>query len=134
MKHLVLDTNIFVIILSQRSAYHWLLQDIMNGRFTVSVTTDILLEYEEVLALKYNRAIAQTFVAGLLDLPNVHLITVYFRWNIITIDPDDNKFIDCAVAAGADVLITEDGHFDVLKQRSFPQVPIASLGELSLIV
>ncbi len=87
MKHIVLDTNIFVIILSQHSAYHWLLQDIMSGRYTVSVTTDILLEYEEVLAVKYSRAIAQTFIAGLLDLPNVHLITVYFRWNIITIRP-----------------------------------------------
>ena len=131
IQHLVLDTNVLVMILSERSAYHWLLQDLMNGIYQISLTTEILLEYEEVLAAKYHRSIAQTFIASLLDLPNVHRIDVYFRWNLITIDPDDNKFVDCAIAAGADVLITEDGHFDMLKKLSFPRVPIASLQEFT---
>ncbi len=132
MKHLVLDTNVLVIILSKRSAYHWLLQDVLNGAYHLSLTTEILLEYEEVLSAKYHRSIAQTFIASLVDLPNVHLINIYFRWNLITIDPDDNKFVDCAIAAGADVLITEDGHFDVLKKLSFPIMPVASLEEFSM--
>lgn len=32
------------------------------------------------------------------------------------IDPDDNKFIDCYVAAYADYLVTNDNHFNVLQQ------------------
>jgi len=46
----------------------------------------------------------------------------YFEWNIVENDPDDNKFIDCAVAANADYIVTEDKHFNILKNISFPSV------------
>ncbi|RZJ58302.1 MAG: PIN domain-containing protein [Hymenobacter sp.] len=41
-------------------------------------------------------------------------------------DPDDNKFVDVAIAANADLLITNDKHFDILKQIEFPRVSIIS--------
>lgn len=37
-------------------------------------------------------------------------------------DPDDNKFFDCAVAANADYLISEDNHFNILNKIDFPLV------------
>jgi uncharacterized protein len=48
---------------------------------------------------------------------------------LITIDPDDNKFVDCAIAAGADYIITNDHHFDILAQISFPEVRVCSAEE-----
>jgi predicted nucleic acid-binding protein len=48
---------------------------------------------------------------------------------IITADPDDNKFVDCAFAAGADYLVSEDSHFRVLHETPFPQLNLVTLDE-----
>lgn len=37
-------------------------------------------------------------------------------------DPDDDKFMDLAVAGNADFLVTNDRHFNVLAQTTFPLV------------
>jgi predicted nucleic acid-binding protein len=50
------------------------------------------------------------------------------------VDPDDNKFSDCAIAAGANYLVTEDKHFDVLKEIGFPQINVVSLDEFRHIL
>jgi len=46
-------------------------------------------------------------------------------------DPDDNKFVDCAVAGNAKYIVTEDSHYDVLKGLDFPKVDIIKLDESS---
>ena len=65
----------------------------------------------------------------LLNQQNVRLVDPYFRMSIITADPDDNKFVDCAFAAGADYLVSEDSHFKVLHQTPFPQLNLVTLDE-----
>ena len=44
-------------------------------------------------------------------------------------NPDDNKFVDCAFAAGADYLVSEDSHFRVLLDTPFPQLNLVTLDE-----
>ncbi|MCC5612945.1 hypothetical protein LC612_41225 [Nostoc sp. CHAB 5834] len=39
-------------------------------------------------------------------------------------DPDDDKFVDCAFAANAHCIITNDRHFKVLRKRTFPQITV----------
>lgn len=41
----------------------------------------------------------------------------------------DNKFIDCAIAANADYIVTNDKHFNVVKNIDFPKVNILSIQE-----
>ena len=53
------------------------------------------------------------------DLPNVHTVQKYFFWQLIKADPDDNKFVDCAVAVGARYLISNDNHFKVLQKYPY---------------
>nr|WP_207681806.1 PIN domain-containing protein [Desulfonema magnum] len=55
-------------------------------------------------------------LGALLKLPNVHRQTVYYHWNLISADPDDNKFADCAVSANAHYLVSNDRHFRVLEK------------------
>ncbi len=62
----------------------------------------------------------------LLLLPNVERIEPRFRWNLIAADVDDNKFVDTALMANADALVTHDAHFDVLSQVDFPHVRVIS--------
>ena len=42
---------------------------------------------------------------------NLLRVTPSFRFHVVTADPDDNIFSDCAITAGAEFLITEDSHF-----------------------
>lgn len=65
-------------------------------------------------------------VKALENSPDVLYISKYFFWNLITSDPDDNKFVDCAVAANADFIVTNDRHFKVLKKIPFPAVRVIS--------
>lgn len=67
--------------------------------------------------------------------PDVILVTRYFVWNKITVDPDDNKFVDCAVASNADYLCTEDKHFKVLdKKDEWPVVNVISANEFFVML
>ena len=58
------------------------------------------------------------------NAPNVELITNYFKWNLIIDDPDDNKFVDCAITANAKFLVSNDKHFNILKEIDFPKVEL----------
>ena len=56
-------------------------------------------------------------------------INPYFHWNLITADPDDNKFVDCAFAANASYIVSDDSLFDVLRDITFPQLLVLRLRE-----
>ena len=53
----------------------------------------------------------------------------HFRFGLIVADPDDNKFVDCAIVANAEFIVTNDSHFDVLSTISFPQVAVKGIDE-----
>ena len=118
----VIDTNVLLVILPERSKDHDLFLALLNGLYDVYVTQDILLEYEEIFAAKNGQTIARAAIELLASLPNVHFIRKYFYWNLIAADADDNKFTDCAIAADAAYLVSDDKHFNVLKTIDFPKV------------
>lgn len=101
----------------------------MEGRYTLCISHDILLEYEEIIARHTSPVLAQAVTDALLDLPNVEMITRYYHWNLIAADPDDNKFVDCALAARALFLVSEDRHFDVLKRVDFPKLAVIRIAD-----
>ena len=131
----VIDTNQLLSSISPKSTSHWLYQAIFSGRFTLCVTTDILEEYDEIIEWGFSRSdVADAVLEALINSSYVEQISVSFFWWFITVDPDDNKFSDCAIAAGADYLITEDRHFDVLREIGFPRVNVVSLEEFRQIL
>ena len=73
--------------------------------------------------------IAENVASLLLKSKNVELINPEFRWGLITADPDDNKFVDCAFAAGATYIVSDDSHFDILRDITFPQLLVLRLKE-----
>ena len=118
----VIDCNIFVMCLTSRSPYHLIFRSLVDGMFTLALTADILLEYEEIIQQKYNTATAKTFITLLNELPNVSFASHYFRWQLMTADPDDNKYCDCAIAKQASYIVSEDRHFEALKNIPFPSL------------
>ena len=120
----VLDCNILVTSLTSRSPYHNIYTALVKGKFELVVSQDILLEYEEIIQLKYGVETASSFMELLALLPNVHHTHPFYRWNLIPSDPDDNKYCDCAVSGTADFIVTEDRHFRVLASIEFPQISV----------
>jgi uncharacterized protein len=128
----VIDTNIFWVSISRSSPTHWIFKALLDSKFTLCVTNEILNEYEEIVEQKMGTEIATAIMEMLDNLPNVEFITRYYRWNLITIDPDDNPFVDCAVAVSADALITQDKHFNILKTIPFPVVNLMNYDEFKV--
>ena len=52
-----------------------------------------------------NRDYAALVVETIANAPNVEHVNPAYRFNLITSDPDDNKFVDCAVTAGATYIL-----------------------------
>ncbi len=122
----VLDTNVLLVSISRRSAHHPIFQAFEEKRYDLLVTTDILLEYEEIIGEEMSATLAQNVVKGIREASNALHIHKYYFWNLISIDPDDDKFVDCAVAGAADFVVTDDRHFRVLKKIPFPKVRVIS--------
>lgn len=131
---IVLDTNCLLQIVPRSAKHRWLFDLIKRGDIDLAITTEILAEYEEQLADFYAPVVADGVLQILDTLENVQPFRVYFKWNLIVVDPDDNKFSDCAVAASADYLVTYDRHFRVLADIEFPKIVCVTLEELKEIV
>ena len=72
---------------------------------------------------------AKNVVDLIVKSENVEQVNTYFHWNLITADPDDNKFVDCVFAAGATYIVSDDSHFEILRSITFPQLLVLKLKE-----
>ena len=99
------------------------------GKFDLCVSNDILEEYQEILEQQITPTVAENLVLLILNKQNVKLVDPHFRMGVITADPDDNKFVDCAFAANADYLVSEDSHFNILRNMPFPHLNLVTLDE-----
>ena len=70
----------------------------------------------------------------LLLLPNVIQLDTFYNWYLITSDADDNKFADCAIAANADYIVTNDKHFKVLKDIKFPAMNVVNMSQFQVLL
>jgi predicted nucleic acid-binding protein len=53
---------------------------------------------------------------------------------LIKVDVDDNKFVDCAIAANSNAIVTEDKHFNTLKDIPFPVVQVIGIASFKEII
>ncbi|MCD9189290.1 MAG: putative toxin-antitoxin system toxin component, PIN family [Pyrinomonadaceae bacterium] len=126
---IVIDTNIFIAIIGRKSPFRWIFDCLINGRIRLCVSNEILFEYREILARKTNEKIAENVIEFLSISPFVDKAEIYFNFQLIAEDEDDNKFVDCAISANAECLVSNDKHFRVLKTIDFPKVRILKLQE-----
>ena len=129
MNPVVIDTNCLLQVIARKSPYRPIWDAFLNGEFDLCVSNEILDEYQEVLEQQITPTIAENLVLLILNKKNTRFVDPHFRLNLIEADPDDNKFVDCAFAAGADYLVSEDSHFNVLRAMPFPQLNLVTLDE-----
>ncbi|MDR2907176.1 MAG: putative toxin-antitoxin system toxin component, PIN family [Bacteroidales bacterium] len=131
MRYIVLDTNCLLACISNTSEFHLVWTAFLNEEFSLCVSNEIIVEYEEILARKTSPAFAEMIVQIILNSENVVFVNPQYRFGLITIDPDDNKFVDCAIIANADYIVSQDSHFNILKTIDFPKVNVIRIEEFA---
>ncbi len=132
--NIVLDTNVVISMLSRKLNFQNILFSLIDGDYNLFVTTEIILEYEEKINSFFNKNQTDTFMRLIDTLPNVHKIQSYYQLNIITADPSDNKFVDCAFSCNAEYIVTNDKHFNILKKIDFPKIRIITIEDFLKII
>ena len=123
----VLDTNVLIMSISKNSPFHSVWTDFLSGQYTICYTTEILLEYEEILARKVSASFANAILTAIVGAKNTIEIEDYYKMQLITADPDDNKFVDCAFAANARYIVSEDHHYDMLREIDYPRIEVTDI-------
>ena len=123
----VLDTNCLLPSIFNNSPYSWLWDAFCEEKFTLCCSTEIIKEYEELLSSFYSPEISESVINSINNAVNVEQIIPYYKWNLISADADDNKFVDCALNAGANFIVTNDKHFNILKEIDFPKIEVVNI-------
>ena len=123
----VLDTNCLLVSISKHGVAYPVWKGFQEGRYTLCVSTEILEEYEEIIGQRTTPDIAKNVIDYILKRENVMHIDPHFHLHLITADPDDDKFVDCAFAAQATYIVSNDTHYDVLKEIPFPKLLVLKL-------
>lgn len=131
---IVLDTNVLLVSIALRSRYRPIFDALLNNQYILVVSNDILTEYEEIIIRKTNPIIAANILDAIGNLSNVIKQDIYIKWDIVEKDRDDNKFVDAAIAGNCDYLVSNDKHFNILKERGNDLVKLINIQEFLGIV
>lgn len=134
MRYIVLDTNCLLQSLPSRSPYHKIWTDILSGEISLCVNTDILEEYEEKLGEYTSPEVAHNVVEAIVSLTTTTIQNTYVHFELLPGDADDNKFVDCAVAANAELIVTNDKDFNPLKTIQWPRVEIMTIQDFIKVI
>ncbi len=127
MLRVIIDTNCLRASIPPQSPFYKLYEIFKSNKFLWYVSTEILLEYDEILTNTYSKKTSELVLSLLTISPNVVFSEPYFRWELIENDPDDNKFSDLAISINADYLVSNDTDFNIFKELSFPKLEVINL-------
>lgn len=125
MRRVTADSNILISALQYGGKPLTLLDMAQDGRIELAISDDILNETRRVLRDKFHRTTewlqdAHTHLRGITR----HVAGVE-RVDVVTTDPDDNRVLECAVAAGSDVIVSGDA--DLLQLGTFRGIPVMTV-------
>jgi putative PIN family toxin of toxin-antitoxin system len=123
----VIDTGVFVsALICRQGTTGDVLRVLRDGRFTAIYTTDIVVEIIDVLGREKFRAkyhIEPDDITALVNLIRLRgeLVTPARKVTACR-DPKDDKFLDAALAAQTDCIVSGDA--DLLVLNPFEEIPI----------
>ena len=115
---IVVDANVLLAALrSSRGASHALLRKMLAGDVAFAISPAIAVEYEDVLKrpglLGENPWATTGEIDTILDavISRAHLVSPWFRFRPFLADPKDDLYVECALAANAGIIVSNDKHF-----------------------
>ena len=117
MYKVVLDTNVLISAIAFKGKPREVFNRVLNGQMQLAISEDILNEMEDVLLgkkFKYPKRVIYSIRNALEDL--AEFVIPQKEVKRIKKDPDDNRILECAVEAKADLIISGDNHLLELKQ------------------
>ena len=130
--NIVLDTNSLIMSIAPKSPYRSVWQAFLRGGYNLCISNEIMEEYAEVLARNISPRVSEAIVYAILTRPNIIRKDPHYSFGLIEVDKDDNKFVDCAIAANAKCIVTEDNHFNILKTIPFPKVEVIGIDDFKM--
>jgi len=127
----VLDTNCFISCIGKLSPYRNVFDSFLSGKFILCFSTEILLEYEEIFLIKWGTDVTENLLARMVRATNIQYTSIFFNFNIVKKDIDDNKFADTYVAANADYIVSNDSSLLALNECEFPPFRVVNLQDFS---
>ena len=70
---------------------------------------------------------SNAILTAIVGATNTIEVEDYYKMQLITADPDDNKFVDCAFAANARYIVSEDHHYDLLRNIDYPRIEVIDI-------
>lgn len=124
----ILDTNVFISGVFFSGPPHQILNAWRDGKIQLAISQEILKEYWRV-----GEVIAGQFLS--IDLkPILDLVTIeaelYQTQDLpkpVCSDPDDDKFLACAIASGSRIIVSGDKH--LLKVSGYQGIEILKPNE-----
>lgn len=125
----ILDTNVFVSGVFFSGPPYQILKAWRDGKIQLVASPDILDEYQRV-----GKILAEEFPGINLDpvldfvIQQADIYAAIVLPEAVSADPDDDKFIACALASGSTIIISGDKHLlnvsgyqqiEILKPRDF---------------
>ncbi len=124
----VVDTNVMISAFARQSPIAPLFRAIAKGELRLAITSAIVLEYEEIAAERGGPAFAAKVMHWLslvsASWGTIEQVHPSYQFRVISADPDDNKFVDCAITANADFIITRDTDYAPLVGSGYKPQPI----------
>jgi len=116
----VFDTNIFVMAAGMPGGYvdYWLdFAKPPKNKFLLFTSPPILAETQRKLeeVVKFDRLIAVEYIEAIKTIATV--VNPKLILDEVPTDPDDNRILECAVEAGADIIISADK--DLIHLKTF---------------
>jgi putative PIN family toxin of toxin-antitoxin system len=119
------DTNVYISALQFDGRPDQLLRLARQGLVRLAVSEAILAEVRRVLGDKFRRAPEEVAEADRLIRGFAELVAPTRRLAVVAADPDDDRILECAVAAGAQVIVSGDK--DLLHRGRFEGIEIVTV-------
>ncbi len=133
----VLDTNVWVSALLWGGKPAEIIKAAEQSKIYIVISEEIVNEISQVLNYSKLKQIYQ--IEGLNHeqlieavLKIVHFVKITKHVNIVLEHPADNKFIECALEAKANYIVSGDKH--LLKVDSYKKIPIISVNNFLQIL
>lgn len=126
----VIDTNVFISSFIGNGPPHQIVQRWVRGGFDLCLTNEIIDEYVEILcrAGLENEPEVKEVLRLIKGRGNIVFSSKPVKCVVVKDDPDDDKFISCAVSCEAPIIVSGDSHLltigryvdiDIIKARAF---------------